>query len=104
MDLAGGPPTLPVMREPPPPGTPITLHLIEDRRSLGQRVLSRLRGKVAGEPPNVPDEAGQWWFMLGWVTRGVAFGLPDDDALVVDAFEQWTLGTGESRVKGTPEH
>ena len=85
------------MREPPPAGTPISLAIIEDRHSLGQAVLKRLRGRVRGEPPNVPDEARQWYFMLGWVCRSVAYGLPDDPALVADAFVQWTLMTGEAK-------
>ncbi len=85
------------MKQPPPKGTPISLAIIEDRRSLGQAVLKRLRGRVRGEPPNVPDEAGQWYFMLGWVCRSVAYGLPDDPALVEDAFAQWTLMTCESK-------
>lgn len=75
-------------------------HVIEDRRSLGQRVLSALRGRVGGEPPGVSEAASQWWFMLGWVTRGCAVGLPDDERQVIDAFAQVTLGTGES--KGPP--
>ena len=86
------------MRKPPPPGTPVTLAIIEDKRSLGQATLSRVRGRIAGEPAGIPEAASQWWFMLGWVMRGVAFGLPKDDpALVEDAFMQWTLMTGESK-------
>jgi hypothetical protein len=76
----------------------VTLHLIEDRRSLGQLMLTRMRGKLAGEPRGVPDDASQWWFMLGWVMRGCAAGLPDDDEMVEQAFIDFTLATGESKV------
>jgi hypothetical protein len=38
--------------------------------------------------------------MLGWVMPGMAFGLPKDDPdMVMDAFIQFTLGTGESKVR-----
>jgi hypothetical protein len=74
------------------------IQAIEDRRTLGQRVLTALRGQVAGEPGEVEEKASQWWFMLGWVTRGCAVGIPEDDELrVIEAFAQFTLGTGESR-------
>jgi len=88
------------MREPPPPGTPIELQLIQDRRSLGQKMFTRMRGKVRGEPPSVAEQDARWWFMFGWVLRGVAGGLPDDPAVVEDAFLQFTLSTGESKVEG----
>lgn len=89
------------MRKPPPPGTPVTLAIIEDKRSLGQGTLSLARGKIAGEPAGVSESASQWWFMLGWVMRSMAFGLPNDTPeAVMDAFEQFTLGTGESKVRG----
>jgi hypothetical protein len=88
------------MRKPPPPGTPVSLALIEDQRSLGQNVLTSIRGKIGGEPAGVSESASQWWFMLGWVMRGMAVGLPKDDpAMVFDAFEQFTFATGESKVK-----
>ncbi|MES2209930.1 MAG: hypothetical protein V4515_07055 [Chloroflexota bacterium] len=46
------------------------------------------------------ESASQWWFMLGWVMREMAFGLPKDDPeMVIDAFTQFTLATGESKVK-----
>ena len=77
------------MRKPPKPGTSIELAIIEDRVSLGQAVLTRLRGRVGGEPPAVPEKTSQWWFMLGWTTRSVAFGLPDDPAAVEAAFVEW---------------
>lgn len=88
----------PTVRKPPPPGTPVTLAIVEDKRSLGQATLKRLRGRMGGEPKGVSEEASQWWFMLGWVCRSVTFGLPKDDpALVEDALAQWTLMTGESK-------
>jgi hypothetical protein len=89
------------VRKPPPPGTPITLAIIEDKRSLGQATLSQVRGKIHGEPVGVTAEASQWWFMLGWVMRSMAHGPPKDDpAMVLDAFAEFTLATGESRTQG----
>lgn len=91
------------MRKPPQPGTPISLTIVEDRRSLGKAVLTAFRGlEIAGEPADIPEKASQWWFMLGWVSRSVAYGLPDDPAAVVDAFAQFTLATGESRTIDKP--
>lgn len=78
----------------------IDLQLIEDRRSLGQRMLTRMRGRLQGEPHGMPIDASQWWFMLGWVMRGCAAGLPDDEANVEQAFIQFTLATGESNRAG----
>jgi hypothetical protein len=75
----------------------VRLQLIQDRRSLGQRMLSRIRGRIQGEPPGVPEEASQWWFMLGWVMRGCAAGLPDDEDQVEAAFAEFALATGESK-------
>jgi hypothetical protein len=71
----------------------VTLQLIEDRRSLGQRVLSRIRGRIDGEPQGMTDEASQWWFMLGWVMRGCAVELPDDEKKVEEAWIDYTLAT-----------
>jgi len=87
------------LKEPPPPGTPITLQFIEDRRSLGQKMFTRMRGRVKGEPEGLAMEDARWWFMFGWVMRSVASGLPDDPARVEDAFTQFTLGTGESKAE-----
>lgn len=88
------------MREPPPPGTPVTIALVEDKRSLGQAVLTSIRGGIGGEPEGVSELASQWWFMLGWVMRGMAFGLPKDDPeMVIDAFTEFTLASGESKVR-----
>lgn len=79
-------------------GTAVTRAIVEDKRSLAQAVLKRLRGRVGGEPPDVSESASQWWFMLGWVCRSMAYGLPrDDPALVEEALAHWTPGTGESR-------
>lgn len=76
----------------------VTLHLIEDRRRLGQRVLAQLRRQVGGEPPGVSEAASQWWFMLGWVTRGCAVGMVEDDAdKVIGLFAEFTTATGESK-------
>ena len=52
---------------------------------------------MMGKPAGVPEDAARWWFMLGWVLRGVATPLPDDPAVVEDTFEQITLATGESK-------
>ena len=76
----------------------VTLSVVEDRRSLGQRVLTRIRGRIAGEPPGVTPEASQWWFMVGWVLRGCAIGT-DDEELVEETFVALTLATGESHVE-----
>jgi hypothetical protein len=90
-----------MVRKPPPPGTPITLAIIEDKRSLGQETLSLVRGRIAGEPAGVPEAASQWWFMLGWVMRSMAYGLTKDSAeMVFDEFVEFTMATGESRPNG----
>lgn len=82
----------------PPPGTPVTLHLTEHRRSLGHKVFDRMRGRVAGEPQGVAEQDARWLFLLNWVLRGMAVTLHDDPAMVEDAFVQLTLATGESKM------
>jgi hypothetical protein len=86
------------MDELPPPGTPIDLAIIENRASLGQRVFSRIRSIATDQPPDVPEESAQWWFMLGWVTRGCAIVATkdDQDELVVTTFQSIVKATREA--------
>ena len=90
------------MSDVPPPGTPVDLYLVEDRRNLGQRVLARVRGRIPNEPPDVSIESSQWWFMLGWVMRSCIF-ISDDEEQVIDTFSA-TTGVTVLKPQANREH